>query len=91
MSLKKKLPIYIALLVTLCLVGTGIMVFNNSSKTVMSLSKEQLSINSYRAGENISGLIQEEKAAVELLSTNQTFVELLQYRQQHPGENYFRT
>lgn len=89
MSLKRRLPIFIAVLVTLCLVGTGIMVYNNSSKSVMTLSQEQLAINTLRAGENIQNLIQEEKAAAELLSTNERFVELLQYRQQHPGEDYF--
>lgn len=89
MSLKRKLPIYIALLVIVCLVGTGIVVFNNSSKTVMSLGQEQLGINAQRAGENIVSLIQEEQGAAALLSTNQKFVELLQYRQQHSGEDYF--
>lgn len=78
MSIKRKLPLLISLLVAIALIVTGVSVYVSVSKVLLAQSTKELDTNALRAGKDIQNLISEEQTITYGLSQNHALVELLQ-------------
>jgi len=78
MSIKRKLPLFISLLVAIALIVTGVSVYVSVSKVLSAQSKKELDTNALAAGNGIQNLISEELTITNTLSKNHALVELLE-------------
>ncbi|MCY6370129.1 methyl-accepting chemotaxis protein [Clostridium ganghwense] len=89
MSIKKKLPFMIAILVTISLIITSALAYVFSSKTIMNESRQRLLDISKQDGETLNALIVSEKREAEVISLNKDIIEIAKLRQQNLGEEFF--
>lgn len=90
MQIRKKLPVFIALLVAIPLMITSSVVEIYTSKTLESDALSKISSNGNLGAENISSLIMAEKKEVELLSQQKDVVEISKVRQDNVNDDFFQ-
>ena len=78
MLIKRKLPLFIAILVTVALIITGVSVYVSSSKVLTAQSNKELDTNALLAGKDIENLIKEEQVITSNLAQNHALVRFLE-------------
>lgn len=78
MLIKRKLPLFIALLVTVALIITSVSVYISSSKILTDQSNKELATNALLAGRDIENLIIEEQVITYTLAQNKALVRFLE-------------
>jgi methyl-accepting chemotaxis protein len=91
MSIKKKIPLAIITLVISSLLLTQILNYFSSKSIVTKESEAKLSSNSEKTGLYIDGLVQGELINTLLVSTHNTFKDLLELRYEKSDEEFFNT
>ncbi len=89
MRIRKKLPLFISILVAVPLIVTSIVVYFFTSKTLEDAALNKVSINCNLGTEDISSLILSEKKEAELLSQQKDVVDISKIRQTNMGDDFF--
>lgn len=89
MSIKKKLPLMIALLVSLSLLFTNLLAYFVSSKIVNSQNNQALLSEVIQEKQTISSLITGEKKEAELLAVEKSIIEASKLRLQEADDQFF--
>lgn len=89
MSIRRKLPLMIALLVSISLLSTNILAYFVSSKIVSSQNNQALLSEVVQEKQTISSLITGEKKEAELLAQDKSIIETSKLRLQQPDDQFF--
>lgn len=90
MTIKKKLPIIIALLVTIPLLATSIFTYFYSSNIISNDSQESMKALSSDGSQIISALLLAEKGEIKTLSELEKVISLAEKRSKDLNENFFQ-
>lgn len=91
MSIKKKLPLIISLLVCIPLALSSVIAYFYSSMMLQENGTKQIDSTIMLSSDNIYNLIDEQRAEVELLAKAKEIIEISKIRQQDMGESFFST
>ncbi|MGY0374056.1 methyl-accepting chemotaxis protein [Clostridium sp. JNZ J1-5] len=89
MTIKRKLPTMIAILVIISLAVTSGLAYFFASKTITDQSRQSLLTIVSQESETIYSLISAEKTQAELLASSNQVIEASKLRQTDPGEGFF--
>jgi methyl-accepting chemotaxis protein len=89
MSIKKKIPLLIAIIITVLMVVTTIFIDNRSSNIIQSNTDSEIQEISGRAAETISATIEKEKLGVRVFSEKNVVRNLLKINKDAPGSDDF--
>jgi methyl-accepting chemotaxis protein len=91
MKIKRKLPIFISVLVAVPLIFTSVIISMFASGRFKGIEQDRISELSRLGGENIASLIQGEVKEVELLARQKEVIEVSKIRNQDKGDSFFNT
>lgn len=89
MTIRKKLPIMISLLVIILLVITSGIAFYFNMNTITKLNEEKLKTMSIQEKQMITSLIESETKHLELLAKSKQIVEVAKLREKYLGDEFF--
>ncbi|WP_446897352.1 methyl-accepting chemotaxis protein [Clostridium sp. LBM24168] len=89
MSIRKKLPLVIAILVSIALLSTNLTSYFISSKTVHSQNNDLLLNDVNKEKQTINSLIIGEQKEAELLSSEKSIIETSKLRLKQPNNDFF--
>jgi methyl-accepting chemotaxis protein len=89
MKIKRKIPLAIVLLVTISLISTQSLNYFFSRTTMLQESQDKLSTNSQKTGYYVDALIKSEEVNTQLVSTHNTFKDLLLLRSTKSEAEFF--
>ena len=91
MTIRKKLPVIISLLVVLPLLFTSMLTYYISSGDLNNDAQKSIKDTTKYASDSITAMIETESREAELLAKNGELVQASKQRLQMPGEDYFAT
>lgn len=91
MTIQKKLPLFLAILVTISLIVTSLFVYFFTSKMLKNEALNKVSINCNLGTDDINSLIVSEKKEVELLSQQKDIVDISKIRKSNSDDSFFST
>ncbi|WP_032077504.1 methyl-accepting chemotaxis protein [Clostridium drakei] len=91
MTIQKKLPLFLAILVTISLIVTSLFVYFFTSKMLKNEALNKVSINCNLGTDDINSLIISEKKEVELLSQQKDIVDISKIRKSNSDDSFFST
>lgn len=89
MTIRRKLPLMIGLLISISLLSTSLLAYFVSSKIVSSQNDQTLISEVVQEKQTISSLITGEKKEAELLAQDKSIIETSKLRLQQPGDDFF--
>lgn len=89
MSIKKKIPMLIGIIVAVLMTVTTLFIQNRSANLINGMSKNELNGISARSGETISAMIEKEQLAIRIFSEKNVVKNLAKVATEKPGSPEF--